>query len=47
MVQIKHAHKILVGNSEVKRPLQEPSCGWEDNIKIYLADGGRVWTIFS
>jgi hypothetical protein len=27
-------YKILVGKSEVQRPLGRPKSGWEDNIKI-------------
>jgi len=29
-------YKVLVGKSEVKRPLGRPRCRWEDNINLYL-----------
>jgi hypothetical protein len=31
-----NAYKLLVGNSERKRPLGRPRCRWEDNIKMNL-----------
>ena len=30
----------LVGKPEGKRPLGRPSCGWEDNIRMYLQEVG-------
>jgi hypothetical protein len=33
-------HRVLVGNSEGKRPLGRPVCRWEDNIKVGLQE---VW----
>jgi hypothetical protein len=33
-----HVYKILVGNSEGKRPLRRLNRRWEDNIKIYLKE---------
>ena len=29
-------YRILVGKSEVKRPLRRPRRRWEDNIKMYF-----------
>jgi hypothetical protein len=35
MQEVKNAYKSLVGNPEgEKRPLERPSCSWEENIKI-------------
>jgi hypothetical protein len=33
-------HKILVGNTDGKRPLERPKCTWEDIIKTDLKDIG-------
>ena len=33
-------YRVLVGKSEVKRPLGSPRLGWEDNIKIDLQEVG-------
>ena len=35
-------HRMLVGKPEGKRPLGRPRRRWEDNIKMYLKDVGRV-----
>jgi hypothetical protein len=35
-------HKVLVGKPERKRPLDRPRRRWEDNIKMYLQEVGRV-----
>jgi hypothetical protein len=35
-------HKVLVGKPEGKRPLGRPRRRWEDNIKLYLQEVGRV-----
>jgi hypothetical protein len=32
--------RVLVGRSEVKRPLGRPRCRWEDNINTDLRDTG-------
>ena len=32
------AYRILVGRSEVKRPLERPRRRWENNIKLALQD---------
>jgi hypothetical protein len=37
----RHAYRILVGQSEGKRPLGRPGRRWVDNIKIYLSQIGR------
>jgi len=31
---------ILVGKPEGKRSLGRPTCGWDDNIKIFLKEIG-------
>jgi len=38
--------RFLVGKPEGERPLGEPKCRWEDNIKMYLQEvecGGMEW----
>jgi hypothetical protein len=42
-----NAHRILVGNSEAKRPLGRPRHRWEDNIRMDLREigwGGMDWS---
>ena len=34
-------HKVLVGKSEGKRPLERPRRRWDDNIKMDLEEVGR------
>jgi hypothetical protein len=34
----RHAYRVLVENSEGKRPLGRPRRGWDDNIKIDLRE---------
>jgi hypothetical protein len=34
----RNAYRILVGESEVKRPLGRPRRRWEDNIRMELRD---------
>jgi hypothetical protein len=34
------AYRVLVGNTEGKRPLGIPSCRWEDSIKMDLQEVG-------
>jgi hypothetical protein len=36
MGEKRNAYRILVGKSELKRPLGRPRYRWEDNIKIDL-----------
>jgi hypothetical protein len=38
-----HAHRVLVGKSEGKRPMGRPRHRWEDNIQMDLlvVGGGR------
>jgi hypothetical protein len=36
MVEIRNAHKILVGKLEVKRSLGRPRRRWKDSMKMYL-----------
>jgi hypothetical protein len=38
----RNAYRILVGNSEGKRPLQRPRRKWVDNIKMDLRGIGWV-----
>jgi 3-oxoacyl-ACP reductase-like protein len=33
-------YRVLVGKTEVKRPLGRPRCRWEDNIKMDLQKVG-------
>ena len=33
-------YRVLVGKPAEKRPLGRPSCGWEDNNKMYLQEVG-------
>ena len=33
-------HRVLVGKSEGKRPLERPRRRWEDNIKVDLQEVG-------
>jgi hypothetical protein len=35
-----NAYRILVGKPERMRPLERPSCRWEDNIKMDLREIG-------
>jgi hypothetical protein len=37
---MRSAYKILVGNSEEKRPLGRPWCKWSDKIKVDLKEIG-------
>jgi hypothetical protein len=39
------AYRVLVGNSEGKRPLRRPRHRWEDNIKIDLGETGRGYEL--
>jgi hypothetical protein len=36
--KMRNAYKILVGKSEVRRPLKRPRCRWEGNIKMDLRE---------
>jgi hypothetical protein len=38
----KGAYRVWVGRSEGKKPLGKPRRRWEDNIKMYLKEVGRV-----
>jgi hypothetical protein len=35
-------YRVLVGKPEGKRPMGRPRRRWEDNIKMYLQEVGRV-----
>jgi hypothetical protein len=38
-------YRLVVGKSEIKKPLGRPSRAWEDNIRKDLQDvGGGAWT---
>jgi hypothetical protein len=42
----RNAYRLLVGKSEVKRPLGRPSRRWADNIRMDLGEigwGGVDW----
>jgi len=41
-----NTYKLLVGKSEVERPLRRPRRKWEHNIKVDLKECGKVWTGF-
>ena len=46
MGERRGAHGILVGKSEIRRPLGRPRHRWEDNIKMDLRKvglGGMNW----
>jgi hypothetical protein len=38
--ETRNAYKVLVRNSEEKRPFGRPGLRWEDNIKIYFTKLG-------
>jgi 3-oxoacyl-ACP reductase-like protein len=42
MGEKRNTYRILVGKSEVKRPLGRPRRRWEDNIKMNLTEIGWV-----
>jgi hypothetical protein len=43
-MEMINTHKILVRQSEGKRPFIRPRCLWEDNIKMDLCEiGFGVW----
>lgn len=33
MVEYRSAYRILIGKPEINHDVEEPGCGWEDNIK--------------
>jgi hypothetical protein len=44
----RNVYRVLVGKLEGKRPLERPSRGWEDGIKMDLRETGwGVWSRFS
>jgi hypothetical protein len=46
MEEGRGVHKVLVGKSEGKRPLERPRLRWEDNIKMDLQEVGRgLWIL--
>jgi hypothetical protein len=34
LLLMENPHKILIWEPEGKRPLERPTCGWKDNIKV-------------
>jgi hypothetical protein len=42
MGEKRNAYRILVGNSEGKRPLERPRRRWMDNIKMDLGEIGWI-----
>jgi hypothetical protein len=40
MEERRGVYRVLVGKPEGKSPLGRPRRRWEDNIKIYLQEGG-------
>jgi hypothetical protein len=42
MEKMRNAYKFLVVKREEKRPLGGPRHRWEENIKIYLTEIGKV-----
>jgi hypothetical protein len=40
MGEERKVYKVLVGNSEGKRPLGRPRRRWEDGIRMYLTEIG-------
>ena len=38
--QSRNAYRVLLGNPEIKRPLERPRRRWEDNIKMDLREVG-------
>jgi hypothetical protein len=43
MGERRGVYKILVGESDGKRPLARPRRRWEDKINIDLQEVGLVW----
>jgi hypothetical protein len=40
MGEMRNAYKMVVENSEGKRPLKRPRCRWEDNIRMDITEVG-------
>jgi hypothetical protein len=40
MGERRGAYRILVGNSDGKRPLGRPQHGWDDNTKVNIQEMG-------
>ena len=43
MGERRSVYRVLVGESEEKRPLGRPRRRWEDNSKMDLQGGGMDW----
>jgi hypothetical protein len=46
MGEKRNMFRLLIGNSEGKKPLGKPRCRWIDNIKVDLLEiglGGADW----
>jgi hypothetical protein len=44
MGEMRNAYKILIGKPEGRRPCGRPRRRWEDNIRMDLKYGGKMWT---
>jgi hypothetical protein len=40
--EMRHAHKVLIRESEMRRPLRRPSRVWEDTLKWILKEDMTV-----
>jgi hypothetical protein len=38
----RNGYRIMMGKSEVKRPLEKPRCRWVDNVKMYIREIGWI-----
>jgi hypothetical protein len=41
----RKVYEVLVGHTEGKRPLEKPKQRWEDVIRMYLREIGRVFRV--
>jgi hypothetical protein len=44
---MRNAYNILIGKFKERRPCNRPRHRWEDNIKLGIEEGARVWTGFA
>jgi hypothetical protein len=42
MGEKRNVYRVLMGKAEGKRPLERPSCRWEDEIRMDLREIGWV-----
>jgi hypothetical protein len=45
-VRNENEHKILIGKSGGRRPLERPRRGCEEHIKVHLKQGMKLWVEF-